>query len=101
MNDALSIAETVTGNEQQASIGSEQPQNSESTKARVKRFMNSLRQQDCGRLDVWIGGSWVRGLVFLANHEKRPLWEVVQDAVKSHITRIGLVYRDPPEDRSR
>ena len=92
--------ETVTGNEEREA-SSCQPQHSNSPNARVERFRNSLREQDCGRLDVWIGGGWVRGLVFLANHEKKPLWAVVQEAVKSHITRIGLVYRDPPKDRNR
>ena len=58
--------------------------------AHAQEFRNNLREQDCARLDVWIGGAWVRGLVFLANHEKRPLWKIVQDIVKSHITKIGF-----------
>lgn len=89
--------ETVTGNEAREARSC----HSKSPNARVERFRNKLREQDCGRLDVWIGGAWVRGLVFLAQHQKRPLWAVVQEAVKSHITKIGLVYKEPPKDRSR
>jgi hypothetical protein len=69
--------------------------------SRVQRFRQNLREQDCGRLDVWIGGAWVRGLVFLAQHQKRPLWAVVQDAVKPYLAQNNIVFNRPPKDRSR
>ena len=49
---------------------------------------NSLREQDCGRLDVWIGGGWVRGLHIIAEYQKRPLWACAQDAIKAYVARM-------------
>jgi hypothetical protein len=91
----------MTGNKQEEKNSYEQRENSGSTSSRVQRFRNSLREQDCGRLDVWIGGGWVRGLVFLAQHQNRPLWAVVQDAVKPYLAQNNIVFNRPPKDRSR
>jgi hypothetical protein len=93
--------ETVTGNEQQEADGCEEPQDSNNTKVRVQRFRNSLREQGCGRLDVWIGNDWIEGLLVLSTHQKRPLWAVVQDAIKPYVTKSGVRFKVPPKDRVR
>ena len=91
--------ETVTGNERQESISCVQKTNSKSANARVKRFRNDLREQGCGRLDVWIGNDWIEGLLVISTYQKRPLWAVVQDAVKPYVTKSGIRFKVPPKDR--
>ena len=93
--------ETVTGNEQQEADSCEQEKNAKSANARVERFRNGLREQDCARLDVWIGSAWVRGLVFLARHQKRPLWALVQEAVRPYLAQNNIVFKSAPRDRVR
>ena len=93
--------EAVTGNQQQEADSCEQPQKNTSTKARVERFRDSLREQGCGRLDVWIGSDWIEGLLVLSTHQKRPLWAVVQDAVRPYVTKSGIRFKVPPKDRVR
>jgi hypothetical protein len=51
----------MTGNEQEDNR-CEQQENSGSASTRVRRFRQNLREQDCGRLDVWIGGGLVNSV---------------------------------------
>ena len=90
----------MTGNKQEEKNSCEQRRNSGSTSSRVQSFRNSLREQDCGRLDVWIGSGWIRGLQIIAEYQKRPLWACPQDAIKAYVAlnaRINVT----PKDRSR
>ena len=91
---------SMTGNEQGENNSCEQRENSGSTSTRVQRFRKSLREQDCGRLDVWIGGGWIRGLQIIAEYQKRPLWACVQDAIKTYIA-LNAQINVAPKDRSR
>jgi hypothetical protein len=68
--------------------------------ARTQKFRNNLRAQDCGRLDVWIGGGWVRGMHLIADQNKRPFWECVQDAIKAYVAANAKI-NVAPKDRSR
>jgi hypothetical protein len=98
--DGTMNTETVTGNEEREASSGEQPQHSKSPYARVERFRNSLREHDCGRLDVWIGSGWIRGMHLIANYNKQPLWECVQDAIKAYVAANAKI-NVAPKDRSR
>ena len=91
---------SMTGNEQGEHNSCEQRENSVSTNTRVQRFRKSLRELDCGRLDVWIGGGWVRGMNIIADYKKRQLWECVQDAIKAYVAANAKI-TVAPKDRSR
>jgi hypothetical protein len=67
---------------------------------RVQRCRDRLRAEDCGCLDVWIGSGWIRGAHRIAEHQKRPLWKLVQDALKIYIAQRAQINR-PPKDRDR
>jgi len=67
---------------------------------RVQHFRDQLRRQECGRLDVWIGKGWIRGLRVIAQHQKRPLWDLVQEAVKDYVAKHARIIT-PPKDRNR
>jgi hypothetical protein len=92
--------ETVTGNEQQEADSCEQEKNAKSANARVERFRNGLREQDCARLDVWIGGGWIRGMHLIADHQKRPLWKCIQDAIRNYVAANAKI-SVAPKDRVR
>jgi hypothetical protein len=68
--------------------------------ARVQKFRTTLRGQDCGRLEVWIGSGWIRGARVIAKHQKRPLWALVQDALKVYISQHARIIT-APKDRYR
>lgn len=67
---------------------------------RVQQFRDRLRGQDCGRLDVYIGKGWIRGLRVIAQHHNRPLWALVQDAVKGYVAQHARIITTP-KDRNR
>ena len=68
--------------------------------ARVHKHRDTLRSQDCGRLDVWVGNDWIKGARMLAEYQKRPLWQLVQDALKAYISQNARIIRTP-KDRDR
>ena len=72
--------------------------NAANASARVQRFRSRLRADECGRLDVWIGSGWIRDAQTLAEHQKRPLWQLVQDALKGYIAQHAQIIK-PPNDR--
>ncbi len=57
-----------------------------STKARVKRHRAKLRDQYCGRLEVWIGVTVIENVRKIANRKKVPMWAAVQEALESYVT---------------
>ena len=60
-------------------------------------FRDKLREQDCRRLDVWIGRDWIRGARLIAQWHKIPLWVVVEDTLKAYVaqhTRINGPVKD-------
>jgi hypothetical protein len=91
---------SMTGNELGEKNSCEQRQNSMSTSTRVQRFRKSLREQECGRLDVWIGNGWIRGLRLIAKHQKRPFWACAQDAIKAYVA-LNAKINVAPKDRDR
>jgi hypothetical protein len=90
----------MTGKEQEEKNSCEQRENGCSTSTRVQRFRSGLREKDCGRLDVWIGSGWIRGLQIIAEYQKRPLWACAQDAIKAYVTLTAQV-NVAPIDRVR
>ena len=72
--------------------------NAANASARVQRFRSRLRADECGRLDVWIGSGWIRDAQTLAEHQKQPLWQLVQDALKGYIAQHAQIIK-PPKDR--
>ena len=78
----------------------EQRENSKATNTGVQRFRKSLREQDCARLDVWIGGGWIRGMHSIADHQKRPFWKCIQDAIKNYVA-ANAKSSVAPKDRVR
>ena len=50
---------------------------------RVRKHRDRLRREKCGRLDMWIGADIIDGVRHVAKAQKRPFWEVVQDALKA------------------
>ena len=71
-----------------------------SVSTRVKKFRDNLRRQDCARLDVWVGNDWIRGARMIAQWQKRPLWQLVQDALKAYVSQNARIVR-VPKDRDR
>jgi len=67
---------------------------------RVEKFRDNLRRQDCGRLDVWAGNDWIRGARMIAKWQKRPLWQLVQDALKAYVSQNARISR-ALKDRDR
>ncbi|MDH5669570.1 MAG: hypothetical protein OEY86_16345 [Nitrospira sp.] len=67
---------------------------------RARQFRDRLRTEECGRLDVWIGKGWIRGLRVIAQHHNLSLWAVVQEAVKDYVTKHARIIT-PPRDRDR
>lgn len=63
--------------------------------ARVRKHRDNLRSQDCERLDVWVGSGWIRSARTIAKWQKRPLWQLVQDALKAYVRKM-LVSSEPP-----
>ena len=49
------------------------------------------------RLDVWIGGGWVRGMHLIADYKKRQLWECVQDAIKAYVAANAKITVAPKD----
>ena len=69
-------------------------------KTRVQRYRDSLRGQQCGRLDVWIGAEWILGARMIAGWQKRPLWQLVEDALKAYVAQHARI-TGPVKDRDR
>ena len=67
---------------------------------RARQFRDRLRTEECGRLDVWIGKGWIRGLRVIAQHHNLPLWAIVQEAVKDFVGKHAR-FHTPPRDRDR
>ena len=65
---------------------------------RVHKHRDTLRSQDCGRLDVWVGNDWIRGARTIAKWQQRPLWAVIQDAIKAYVS-LNARINTPLKDR--
>ncbi len=57
-----------------------------STKARVKRHRAKLRDQYCGRLEVWIGLTVIENVREVAKRKNVPMWAAVQEALETYVT---------------
>ena len=68
--------------------------------ARVHKHRDNLRREDCERLDVWIGRDWIRGARLVAQWQKKPLWALVEDAIKAYVAQHARINR-PIKDRDR
>ena len=68
--------------------------------ARVHKHRDNLRREDCGRLDLWVGSGWIRSARMIAQWQKRPLWTLVEDALKAYVTQNARIIR-PIKDRDR
>jgi hypothetical protein len=56
-------------------------------KVRVQKHRAKLREEGCGRLEVWIGLGTIDDLREIAKRKKRPLWGVVQEALIAYVER--------------
>jgi hypothetical protein len=65
------------------------------TKARVQKHRAKLIEKQCGRLEVWIGLEVIEGVRALAKRKKVPTWEVVEDALKAHVSRHAALVNAP------
>jgi|CXWL01.1.fsa_nt_gi hypothetical protein len=64
-------------------------------KTRVKKHREKLRGEQCSRLDVWLAISLIEAVHTLARHQRRPLWEEVQEALREHVTRHPAIIKAP------
>jgi hypothetical protein len=65
------------------------------TKARVQKHRAKLIANQCRRLEVCIGLDVIDGVRELAKRKKVPTWEVVEDALKAHVSRHAALLTAP------
>ena len=65
------------------------------TKARVQKYRAKLRAEQCGRLEVFIGLDVIESVRELAKRKNVSTWEVVEDALKAHVTRHADIVNAP------
>ena len=53
---------------------------------RVKRHRAKLRDQYCGRLEVWIGRTVIQNVRKVAKQRKVQMWVAVQEALETYVT---------------
>jgi hypothetical protein len=58
---------------------------------RVRKHRAKLREDQCSRLDVWIGIWIVEGIRQLAKTKGREPWAEVQDVLEQHLMANGAV----------
>ena len=68
--------------------------------ARVQKHRQKLRGDHCQRLEVWVGSDWIRSARLIAQWQKRPVWELVQDALKAYVAQNARIITTP-KDRDR
>ncbi len=56
------------------------------TKVRVRKHRAKLRDQYCGRLEVWIGVTVIENLREVATRKKVRMWAAVQEALEAYVT---------------
>jgi hypothetical protein len=64
-------------------------------KDRVQKHRAKLRTEQCRRLEVCIGLDVIEGVRELAKRKKVSTWEVVEDALKAHVTRHAATASGP------
>ena len=57
--------------------------------ARVRKHRAKLREEQCSRLEVWIGTWIVQGIRQLAKAKGRETWTEVQDVLEQHLIANG------------
>jgi hypothetical protein len=65
------------------------------TKARVQKHRAKLRTEQCGRLEVFIGLDVIEGVRELAKRKNVSTWEVVEEALKAHVSRHAALLNAP------
>ena len=65
------------------------------TKDRVQKHRAKLRTEQCGRLEVCIGLDVIEGVRALAKGKNVSTWEVVEDALKAHMSRHAALLTAP------
>jgi hypothetical protein len=55
-------------------------------KVRVQKHRAKLREEGCGRLEVWIGRGPIEDLREVAKRKKLQVWEAVQEAVQAYVS---------------
>jgi len=53
--------------------------------ARVQKYRTKLRQEGCGRLEVWIGRGPIQDLRDTAKRKNLEVWEAVQEAIRAYV----------------
>jgi hypothetical protein len=64
-------------------------------KARVQKHRAMLKTEQCGRLEVFIGLDVIEGVRALAKRKNVSTWEVVEEALKAHVTRHAALEAAP------
>ena len=52
---------------------------------RIRKHRAKLREEQCSRLEVWIGTWIVQGIRQLAKTKGRETWAEVQDVLEQHL----------------
>lgn len=66
--------------------------------ARVRKHRAKLREEQCSRLEVWIGTWIVEGIRQLAKKKGRETCLEVQDVLEQHLLAHGAGPRGAPAD---
>jgi hypothetical protein len=57
---------------------------------RIRKHRAKLRDEQCSRLEVWIGTWIVEGIRQLAKRKGRETWSEVQDVLERHLVASGV-----------